>query len=399
MTLTQDKSQNLNNPERPGLKIALLADDNTLMQYGPVLRRLTVGLYDEVASLTVVCKGSSDALDFVPSPPISIVSDIISRNEIFAAKNVKDLITTLYTPHLNPLELFNPGHRVKRLAQELSNRKITLIHSLGERMEKLAAELSKILQIPYVTSFLAENHSNLNLRESSCGHIIPCYSHVARKLRKNYPDLSEKIHLVEIGTHVSSSTSCYDFGDRWPQLFCCSELEKNMGIPELLKAARILKDSGRKFQLMISGRGQLEFEFRRQAAKLDLMNCVHFIEPIDLIVKDNDAFRKVFRMSDIFIHCRPTRNWRPELLEAMSAGNAVVAVGESEHSLLIHETTALLCQKHNPADLAEKVGKLIDDRAYARELAIKCQKYIKKHFLASEMVEKLINIYKTTLGY
>ncbi len=383
--------------EHTPLRVVLLADDTTLQQYGPVLRRLTVGLYDEVASLTLVCKGRSNILEFVPSPPINIISDISSLYETLPAKEDNDLMTVLYTPRLNIPELFNRSARIDRLAAELSSRQVTLIHSLSERMEKLAAELSKRLKIPYITSILSENHNSLNPKESKCGHIMPCYSHIARKLRQKYPDYSEKIHLVEIGTHVNNSTSCYDFGDRWAQIFCCCPLEKNMGVPELIKAAKILNDCDKEFQIMIAGKGKMEFEYRRMVNSMGLGQKVHFIDPIDSLIADNEAFRKVFRMADIYVQCRPSRTWHPELLEAMSAGNAVVAVGETEHSLLIDETTALLCNLHHPEDMAEKLGKLIDDRKYARELANQCQNYIKKHFLASEMVGKLVKAYKMTL--
>ena len=384
--------------EPPAIRVALLADDVSLRQYGPVLRRLTVGIFDEVASLSLVCRGRSRVLNFVPSPPINIISDVSSLYETKATRidNANQVI--LYTPRINPGELLKPGKKNDRLAAELAERKVTIIHALSERMEKLAAELAKKLDIPYVTSLLSENHHHLNIRESRCSHLVPCYSHVARELRLKYPKLANKIHLVEIGTHISTSASCYDFKDRWPQIFCCCPLEKNMGIPELIKAAKILKEAKIDFQLMISGEGKMEYEYRKLVSSLELSKNVHFIEPIDHIVLDNEAFRKVFRMSDIYVQCRPARIWHPELLEAMSAGNAVVTVGTTENNLIVNEKTALTAEIHNSEDLAEKIKKLIEDKDYARNLAISCQQYIKKHYLASDMVEKLIKVYRATLG-
>ncbi len=383
--------------EPPAMRVALLADDVTLRQYGPVLRRLTVGLFDEVAYLALICRGRSRVLNFVPSPPINIISDISSLYETTPVRVKNANQVTLYTPRINLAELLKPARKNERLAAELTDNKITLIHALSERMEKLAAELAKMLDIPYIVSLLSENHSHLNIRENKCSHLMPCYSHVARDLRQKYPQQANKIRLVEIGTHTTDSVSCYDFKERWPQIFCCCPFEKNMGLPELIKAAKILKDSKLDFQLMISGEGKAEFEFRKMVSSLELTKNVHFTDPIDHIVLDNEAFRKVFRMSDIYVQCRPARIWHPELLEAMSSGNAVVTVGTSENNLIVNGKTALTAEIHNPEDLAEKIKTLIENREYARELAISCQQFIKKHYLASDMVEKLINIYKLTL--
>ena len=396
--LEAEKNNSMPAQEPPTMRVALLADDVSLRQYGPVLRRLTVGLFDDVAFLTLVCRGRSRVLNFVPSPPINIISDISSLYETKPIKvnNANQVI--LYTPRINPVELLKPCRKTERLAAELTERKITIIHALSERMEKLAAELSKIMSVPYIVSLLSENHNHLNIRESKCSHVIPCYSHVARELRQKHPQIANKIQLVEIGTHTSDSASCFDFKDRWPQIFCCCPLEKNMGLPELFKAAKILKDSKIDFQLMISGEGKAEYEFRKIVSGLELTKNVHFTAPIDHIVLDNEAFRKVFRMSDIYIQCRPARIWHPELLEAMGSGNAVVSVGTSENNLIINGKTALTAEMHNPEDLAEKIKTLIENRSYARELADNCQKYIKKHYLASDMVAKLLNIYKITLG-
>ena len=380
----------------PPLKLALLADNDTLAQYGPVLRRLTVGIYDDIPCLTLVCRGRSELLEYVPSPPINIISDISCVYETTPTKQSTDLKTTMFTPRLNIKELLDNSARLKRLAEELTARQITLIHALSEKMEKMAAELSKLMNVPYVVSLLSSNTTNYHFKDPKCRHIIPCYSQTARQIRNNNPDNAGKVHLVEIGTHINDSTSCYDFADRWPQIFCCCPLEKNMGIPELLKAAKVLDESGKEFQLMIAGQGKMEFEFRRMAVEMGLGEKVHFIQPVDMIVNENEAFRKVFRMTDIYVQCRPSRVWHPELLEAMSAGNAVVAVGETEHSILVDKTTALLCELHNSKDLAEKLRILIEDKKYARELAISCQQYIKKHFLASDMVEKLVKAYRIT---
>ena len=397
-TLESETQKTKSIQEPVTLRVALLADDISLRQYGPVLRRLTVGLFDEVANLALICRGRSRILNFVPSPPINIISDISSLYETKPIKIDNANQVVLYTPRLNPIELLKPGNKNERLAAELVDRKITIIHALSERMEKTAAELSKSLNIPYVVSLLSENHHSLNIRETKCSHLIPCYGHIARELRQKYPELAGKIHLVEIGTHTSNSVSCYDFNDRWPQLFCCCPLEKNMGLPELIKAAKILKDSKIDFQLMISGSGKAEYEFRKLVSSMDLCKNVHFTDPIDHIVLDNEAFRKVLRMSDIYIQCRPTRIWHPELLEAMSSGNAVVSVGTSDNNLIVEGKTALTAEIHNPEDLANKIKLLIEDREYARQLATNCQQYIKKHFLASDMIEKLIKVYKMTLG-
>ncbi|MCK5270788.1 MAG: hypothetical protein KAJ46_08390, partial [Sedimentisphaerales bacterium] len=50
------------------LRVVQLADSEALRSYGPVLRRMAVGLIDEVHDLSLLCLEASPMLEHVPSP-------------------------------------------------------------------------------------------------------------------------------------------------------------------------------------------------------------------------------------------------------------------------------------------------------------------------------------------
>ncbi|MCK5270263.1 MAG: hypothetical protein KAJ46_05735, partial [Sedimentisphaerales bacterium] len=54
--------------EPANLRVVQLADNEALRSYGPVLRRMTVGLIDEVSDLSLLCLETSPMLEHVPSP-------------------------------------------------------------------------------------------------------------------------------------------------------------------------------------------------------------------------------------------------------------------------------------------------------------------------------------------
>ncbi len=380
-------------PPKP-IRVVLIVNDQVLRVYGPVLRRLSVGLIDEVAEINLLCLGDSPLVEYVPSPPVRVITAVKERYETSSRTIKEDQNVSIIAPKYNILHRLRPSRRAEDIIATLKQYKPTLLHALSERHARLTQVISKKMQIPYVVSILTQTHGHLPFSPTRCGQILPCSSSLAREVRQHYKNLSNRIHLLPIGTHVNKSACCFDHGDKPAQLFCCAPLSHHYGIEHLINAAKQLSDSGHKFHLIISGEGSAEREYRKMVRTKGLAEQVHFVAPIKSMIPDNDAYKAVLKGVDIFIQPWPEMTWRPELLEAMSVGAAVVIADGTETDLVRDGKTALTVPFGNVEALTNTLDRLLNDRDYARSLANASQQYLRKHFLAHHMVTRLGQAYR-----
>jgi len=379
--------------------IVLLADDEDMFCYGPVLRSLVVGLIDEVAELSVLALGDTWRLDHIPCPPVRIITE--TKNYCCESSVTVEADTrkvAISSPRLDPREFLWPSRRLNRLAETLAAYKPTLLHAISERQGPLARSLSKKLDIPYVVSLLSQTDTYISVSQARCRGILPCSSWVAGRIRKRYRYLASRTRLLPIGTHVPDEPCCFNDGRPIAQLFCCGPFRQGYGFTELINAARLLRQKGHLFNLTLSGVGPAEHDLRCQARDLGLASQIHFIEPVESLTADNDAYKLVLSATDIFIQPWPERRWYPPLMEAMSVGDAVVAASGVNNDLVLDGKTALTFPFHNEAALVESLGRLLRDQSYARTLASQAQQYLRKHFLASQTVTHLIKAYRHAVG-
>jgi len=360
------------------LRVVLLADGQALHNYGPVLRRLSVGLIDEVAELSLLCIGHSNLLDFVPSPPVRLFTETRTYYETTIRTEVADRKVSISSPKISLIDFIRPQRRDNRLALTLSPYRPTLLHALSERQARLARHLSKQLQIPYIVSILSQTQGRLSISANRCGQILPCFSSIARKIRQHHPELSSRVRLLPIGTHVNSTPCCFAHDQRTPQLFCSADFEHGKGLFELINSAKRLTKMGYSFHLTLSGKGTAERELRRRVR----------------LIWENDAYKMVLNAIDIFIQPWPEKTWRPQLLEAMSVGNAVAASADADSDIIIDGKTALTFEFNDEQAITKTLHNLLKDHQYARSIAGQCQNFLRKHFLASQMINRLAQAYR-----
>ncbi len=376
------------------LRVVLLADDLSLQHYGPVLRRLSVGLIDEVSDLSLLCAGASDLLPHVPSPPVRIITETRGYSEESPDGNMTTRQLSIVRPCFDLYEYLLPQRRINRIAETLQPFKPTLFHALSERQALLARRLSKRMGIPYVLSILSVEPSHLNFSQHRCGAILAGSSHLTRKMRRLYPRLAARMHYMPIGTHVTETPSCFSHEGKVATLFCSCPLEKDKGLPVLLLSIKKLQELGHIPQLMIAGNGSDEYLLRNMVRQLKVSDQVHFIPPIKTLTTDNDAYKAVFKTVDIYVQPCPAKMWQPELLEAMSVGNAVVVADQEKNDLIQQGKTALTVGFQQNQDLTKALHQLLSDRPYARTLATHAQDYLRKHFLASHMISRMVRTYR-----
>lgn len=381
------------------LRVVLLAHPTTLHSYGPALRRLTVGLLDEVGDLSILSLGPSELLKHVPSPPVRLITETQRYQENPYSPDHISRKIFINTFRYSLKERIWPQYRVIRIADVIRKYKPTVLHALSEKEAPLAGALSKQLDIPYLVSLLSLDKLDIRFQDKEGEMLLPCNSLTAKLARGKYPAWSSRIVLLPIGTHISDKTSCFSNEEQQAHLFCRSPLEYNHGLTELINAVKQLDQQGHKFHLSISGDGPAEHIFRQLVDKLSLTGQIHFVPPIDTMLSSSEALKVIFEGFDIFIQPYSTGRWQPELLEAMSVGNVVVASEGPKNDLLIEGKTALLYPGQSEKQLASKLDFLLKNHDQARQLAQQGQSYLRKHYLASRMIARLAKAYRSILEY
>ena len=378
-------------PIRP----ALLTDGPTLQQYGPVLRRLTVGLLDEVAEINLICLEPSSFLDFIPSPPVrlftqaprtlTVVPKILQRS----SRHVK-----LITPALPILERVMPRRLSQRLFSKLAEYKPNLIHALGESSFLAARQLSKQLQIPYLISTLTLGKHTIAYAASRCQGILSCDAGTTQVLQQQYPSMAQKIRHLPIGTHVPEDACCFAPVRDRPVIACVTQLDRSPAVGALIEALVAVKEAGHRPLLIIAGKGPGEPAVRRLIQELNISGNVQIVPPPPDVIPQNDSLKTFFGEADIFVLPGRQKYWSPELLEAMSMGNLAITARESFSDLVTHEKTGLTITPGDARQLAQTLIRVLSDPPLARQLARAGQQHVREHFLASRMVINLTEIYR-----
>lgn len=380
------------------IRVILLTEHQVLLNYGPVLRRLAVGLIDEVGDLSIFSEDNSVLLEHLPCPPVRIIrqSRRVDEQSLNVTDTSRDVVIS--SPKIKLLERLWTYRQAERLADTLATFKPTLLHAMSEHQGHLARNLSRILEIPYVVSLLSMHRIDLSiLHDENCRKIMPCSLNFTRKLRQRRPELINRLNAVPIGTHVTEESHVFLDEGVLPQLICCGPLEQGLGYVELLNAVKRLFEKGYRFHLTLAGDGPAESELRRQTRMSGVNDYVHFVPPIEAMVPESDAYKAVMKRMDIFIQPWPERTWHPALLEAMSVGTAVVTTQGIINDLIVNEQTALSVPFHDEQALTEALEKLLADREFARELGRQGQEFLRKHFLASRMVTRLSRAYRQAI--
>ena len=374
------------------VRVVLLAGEEAMHCYGSVLRRFSVGLLDEVGELTLVCPEGSVHLEHLPSPPLRLVTESVEQGP-GAQVDVTGRRVRIGGPYVKVWDRMRPGRRAERIAGALRGFKPTLIHALGEGQIGLARRLGVLLEVPYVVSLLALERQRGGLVDERCAALLCANSALARRLRRQYPRLEHRVHILPIGTHVPGEACCFRREGGLPVVLSCGRYERGSGLSGLIRAVGRLHEGGRGVQLVLAGSGKGEHRLRGVAREAKVEEYVHFVPPMERVLSVVDASRTAFRDADIYVQAGRSRQWAPELLEAMSVGCAVVAVDSEANDLIVPGRTAMCVEGGDVGALAEAMGSLVAQPERARELAGRAQGHLRKHFLASRMVGRLARTY------
>ena len=243
---------------------------------------------------------------------------------------------------------------------------IGLIAKWFRRKIKLVA----VRRVDYPLSKVKYNHKFLD--------VLVCVTKDIYEIALKYGVYKDKLLVINSGIDTEKYRVCddndlkaeraelmslYDIPKDHLIIGTAGAFSKQKDYPTLLKTARIILDKYRNITFVAIGDGEQRDTIVSLHKSLDLGKS--FV--LAGFQADN---RKYIHFFDIFVLTSKNEGFVNSVLDAMSAGKAVVATkvgGVPE--MIKHEINGLLAEKENPEDIAEKLAILIDDAGLRDKLS------------------------------
>ncbi len=379
-----------NNAESKSLRLALVTSEQTVSDYSIFLEHLLVGLADESIPVVLVC------------PPDSDVDSIISGS-----------VEVIRHPALQ-LPLMEWLNR-KRLIEQLTKFKPTILHCLCESKAPLTRQLARRLNLPYILTVNSlhkrlsilrgsfrpsqplrrsrptlQNIGRLSISSKRCAKIIAPAKSIADNFAIVHPRFAERIEQINIGTFTEESTGCFREPSHLVTLLTAPTyggLDKAGDYENLFNAVRHLTIDGYEFMMAVIGSGRAEKQLRRLLTVLGLSQIV-------TIVPRLKPLRAALAAGDIFIQPQPSNFFNPLLLEAMSVGSAIAACKGGVDDLIIEDKTAVVFNPNDELSIKGSLQRLLDKPEFARQIAKTAQQYLREEHTVSNMISATLQTYR-----
>lgn len=177
--------------------------------------------------------------------------------------------------------------------------------------------------------------------------------------------------------------------DGTPVIGSISTLIPQKGLPDLLQAAALLRQQGKRFLMIVAGEGRLRAELEAQARGQGLQDHVRFLGWV------RAASRRALPACDIFVQSSHWEAMSVVVLEAMAGAKPMVitAVGENAR-VVINEQSGLVVAPRSPAALADGLARLLDDVEFRNKLGAAAQQRFRELFTVEQMVYNYERLYE-----
>jgi glycosyltransferase involved in cell wall biosynthesis len=166
-----------------------------------------------------------------------------------------------------------------------------------------------------------------------------------------------------------------------------ARLSREKGLTFLLQAMPGLIRHYPGITLVIAGKGEAEYELRREVEKLGIGENVLFIGPrLDM--------PEVLKVLDLYVLPSLREGLPTVLLEAMAAGCPIVATKVGGNSAaVIHGENGSLVEARNPDALREEIIRLLGNRKAMNKYALKGREFVRTRFTAEAMTAQYQKLY------
>ncbi|MBU2938627.1 glycosyltransferase [Lacinutrix sp. C3R15] len=173
---------------------------------------------------------------------------------------------------------------------------------------------------------------------------------------------------------------------------CVARLVYEKGIINLLEAAKICKDKGHNFKILLVG------PLEENSKRLNQEILDQYQDIVDVLGSRNDVY-DLLLSSDAFILPTFREGFARVLLEAAAVGLPMVATNVTGvREFARHEKEALLVEVKNSEALADAMIRLATDKSLANELAQNALKHVEK-FSLENISKQYINIFNKAINH
>ncbi len=356
------------------LRVVLVCGTETLGNLSPVIRHLTVGLLDEPIQIFLTCPIDTDTTG-IPTPPVQII------------RYRKSFISLLH------------NRSIDALLEHLSGAGISLLHALDTDALGITQKLSARLDLDYVVGVysLAAHVRNCATPTSPAGRrcraILAGSQPIYQNLLKVRSIPADIVHLLRPGVHQASEPTCFVKPDNAVAIVAGGNLDDYKHFAAVLESFTRLRETHHDCIFFLVGQGPAERHLRELSAKLNLVEDLTFVGYLG-----PDEINGILRAADIFLSPRPTDRVEINLLSAMAAGVPVLAAGAKACDFIIDGQTALTFQPGDASEITAKVTALLDDHAFAQNLAKTALEYLKENHSPSRMTAQILRLYHSVIN-
>jgi glycosyltransferase involved in cell wall biosynthesis len=193
--------------------------------------------------------------------------------------------------------------------------------------------------------------------------------------------------------HVNYIQRCRELGidNRVPVLLAVGRIYEQKGYNTLLEAARLLKQRGQRYKLLIAGDGPLWDDMNRLRDALDLRAEVSFLGR-------RDDVPELLHLADVFVLASNWEGLPISIIEAMMCRRAIVAtrVGGTPEAIR-DRIDGLLVPPNDAPSLASALMEVLSDGNMRSRLGESARKRAYEEFTMDAMIKRLTGLYERVL--
>ena len=325
---------------------------------------------------------------------------------LFCRRPVRYSRTILEAMGYGQMRVLRRFFQASYLAEILLRERLTYLHAHFAHTSALVCMFAHHLTgIPYSFTAHAKDiyvetpRELLRAEAESAEAVVTCTEYNRRYISAQVGSAGNgKLHCIYHGLDLSQFKFCSPraLNGEPPVILSVARLVEKKGLSDLILAAGILRQRGRRFQVEIAGDGPLRESLEAQVKQLGLNDHVRFLGPL-LHERLCHLYQRVclFALPCVVAPSGDRDGIPNVLLEAMASGVPVVSSSVSGIPELIRsEAEGLLVPPNSPAKLADALDRLLNSPDLRQRLALAARAKIETCFSIERNSAQLLSLFQ-----
>ena len=267
-----------------------------------------------------------------------------------------------------------------------------ILHFFGRPLARLAARVVNATGKPYVLTVMTFAPPGVRDKipgKWKRGAVMAVSEELREELVNRARIPKDAIGVIPIGIALDEYERyrATHEGTSVPVVGTVGPLTAERGCEYFVQAAKEILDQGHSVQFLIAGDGPERFPLRRRIHELGIDKSVTVAEAYS-------DYRRMIAVLDICVIPAVREGLGLDVLEAMACRKPVVATGAGPaYSLISDGETGLLAPKKDPAAIAEKVIRLLQEPELATRLVETAYAMVRERFSVEATAEALLYFY------